>query len=237
MNRARKHQLLLAGLSTGTGILLIGGFAAGCQMQSEPASDPDPASSSSASSTPDSPPEESADSSPESSSSSSAEASASGSAENPLEAADYNLDPDSDRYVLGASEPKDHCFTDDHALAVEAIRVMSTWDAANDFNQTTATVRAKYLMHPDRAETTVETKRPAGTEWNAPAKNAALSLTEIEPVTGTDSQSMQYTAQSRWAANDGWDASGINRYWSVTVTDDPDRDGCRVINDYTWQSQ
>lgn len=233
MNRARKHQLLLAGLSTGTGILLIGGIAAGCQLQSEPASDPGAASSSSASRTPESPSEDSTDSSPESSPSSSAD----GSAENPLEAADYSLDPDSDRYVLGASEPEDHCFTDDHKLAVEAIRVMSTWDAANDFNQTTATVRAKYLMHPDRAESTVETKRPAGTEWNAPAQNAALSLTEIEPVTGTDSRSMQYTAQSRWAADDGWDASGINRYWSVTVTDDPDRDGCRVLNDYTWQSQ
>lgn len=237
MNRAHKHQLLLAGLSTGTGILLIGGIVAGCQLQSEPASDSGAASSSPTSSIPESPSEDSPSSSPDSTPSSSTEASESGPAENPLEAAGYSLDPDSDRYVLGASEPKDHCFTDDHKLAVEAIRVMSTWDAANDFNQTTATVRAKYLMHPDRAETTVETKRPAGTEWNAPAENAALSLTEVEPVSGTDSRSMQYTAQSRWAADDGWDAAGINRYWSVSITDDPDRDECRVINDYTWQSQ
>ena len=59
-------------------------------------------------------------------------------------------------------------------LALEAAKIMTTWDPTKDFNRTEAEKRARKLMTDERAKQVIAPQRPAtGEEWlNAAAKKA-----------------------------------------------------------------
>ena len=65
------------------------------------------------------------------------------------------------------------------ALALEAAKIMTTWNPAKDFNRTDAEMRARKLMTADRAKEVIAPERPAtGEEWlNAAAKKATSQPT------------------------------------------------------------
>ncbi|GAA3278249.1 hypothetical protein [Nesterenkonia halobia] len=214
-------------------LILIGGIFAACQTSSGP----EPTSAGAPESTATPSPDESTSSPSPSESATDPETSASPSDDEtggPFESVAYNVDPSDDSRPLGATKPKDHCWTDEQALAEEAARVMTTWNAADDWNTADAEVRAKYLMHPDRAENVGVPQRPAGTAWNQPAEHEAITLTETEPSTHHDASSIEMEVTWRWVSQDGWKGSAGSRFWAITTAEDPDDADCLVVNDYTW---
>src|SRR5690625_3789230 len=65
---------------------------------------------------------------------------------------------------------RDADVTANEALALEAAEIMTTWNAAEDFNQTVAEERAAHLMTEERAAAITLPERPAsGSEWREAA--------------------------------------------------------------------
>lgn len=228
----RRFRFLFVSVGVLALLILIGGIFAACQISNRP--EPTSAGASESTATPS--PDESTSSPSPSESATDPETSASPSDDetDPFESVAYNVDPSDDSRPLGATEPKDHCWTDEQALAEEAARVMTTWNAADDWNTADAEVRAKYLMHPDRAENVGVPQRPAGTAWNQPAEHEAITLTETEPSTHHDASSIEMEVTWRWISEDGWKGSAGSRFWAITTAEDPDDADCLVVNDYTW---
>lgn len=228
----RRFRFIFISVGVVALLILIGGIFAACQTSNRP--EPTSAGASESTATPS--PDESPSSPSPSESATDPETSASPSDDEtgPFESVSYNVDPNDDSRPLGATEPKDHCWTDEQALAEEAARVMTTWNAADDWNTADAEVRAKYLMHPDRAEDLGVPQRPAGTAWNQPAEHKAITLTEIEPSTHHDASSIEMEVTWRWVSEDGWKGSAGSRFWAITTAEDPDNADCLVVNDYTW---
>lgn len=228
----RRFRLVFISVGVLALLILIGGVFAACQASSQPETTSGGAPDSTATPSPDAAPStpSPSESAPDHEPSSSPSDEETG----PFESVSYNVDPSDDSRPLGATEPKDHCWTDEQALAEEAARVMTTWNAADDWNTADAEVRAKYLMHPDRAEKVGVPQRPAGTAWNQPAEHEAISLTEIEPSTHHDASSIEMEVTWRWVSEDGWKGSAGSRFWAITTAEDPDDAGCLVVNDYTW---
>ncbi|MGQ7788912.1 hypothetical protein [Nesterenkonia sp. K-15-9-6] len=151
---------------------------------------------------------------------------------------DYNIDPDHEDLPLGATQPRDYCWKDPVDLAIEAVTVMQTWDAAEDWSEADAEERATYLMHPDRAEQVYSPEMPAGQEWDAAVQNEAIALTEITLIEGhEEDHGVELNAEWGWAAESGWTATGSTRFWALTTTENPDDTDCLVVWDYTWMSR
>lgn len=122
-------------------------------------------------------------------------------------------------------------------LAIEAAEIMSTWHAAEDFNQTTAEFRARHLMTEERAAQIIEPERPAsGAVWNEAAQRDAVSEPSADIMAHTESDYITVRVTWRWVAenyNPLTDDTVRNFYFTI----DQDDDGDPIIHDYTWETQ
>lgn len=122
-------------------------------------------------------------------------------------------------------------------LAIEAAELMSTWHAAEDFNQTTAEFRAAHLMTEERAAAIVEPERPAtGAVWNEAAERNAVSEPSAEVMAHTEDDYITVRVTWRWVApnyNPLSDDTVRNFYFTI----DQDDNGDPIIHDYTWETQ
>lgn len=122
-------------------------------------------------------------------------------------------------------------------LAIEAAELMSTWHAAEDFNQTTAEFRARHLMTEERAAQIIEPERPAtGAVWNQAAERNAVSEPSADIMAHTESDYITVRVTWRWVAenyNPLTDDTVRNFYFTI----DQDDDGDPIIHDYTWETQ
>ncbi|MEV4902889.1 hypothetical protein AB0K08_16310 [Citricoccus sp. NPDC055426] len=92
--------------------------------------------------------------------------------------------------------------------AVEAARLMTTWNPARDLNRTAAELRARHLMTEARAEQVIAPERPAtGTEWLEAAERDATSVPTIELNKATEltEDGVSITATWTWDSPDGGD--------------------------------
>lgn len=122
--------------------------------------------------------------------------------------------------------------TKQQALALEAARIMSTWDAAKDFNRTASEKRAAHLIRPDRAAAIEAPERPAsGLDWQAAVKAKARSLPTVTLSKDMEGDYTAVNASWQWQAEDGSTFIGTEKrvyYFTFTPGDDP------KINDYTY---
>lgn len=122
------------------------------------------------------------------------------------------------------------------AVAVEAATVMTTWDPNEDFNQTSAELRAADLMTDERADQIVAPERPAtGTEWLEAADAGATSEPNVEINKGTESDVVSVIATWVWIDSDGHVVSNPNERRAFYF-DFEQVDGELLISDYQWES-
>ena len=122
-------------------------------------------------------------------------------------------------------------------LAVEAAELMSTWHAAEDFNQTTAEFRAAHLMTEERAAQIVEPERPAtGAVWAEAAERNAVSEPTGVVMQHTEDQYVTVRVTWRWVA-EGYNPLSDDTVRNFYFTIDRDDDGEPIIHDYTWETQ
>lgn len=122
------------------------------------------------------------------------------------------------------------------AVAVEAATMMTTWDPNEDFNQTSAELRATELMTDERADQIVAPERPAtGTEWLEAAEAGATSEPRVEVNEGTESDVVSVIATWVWLDADGHVVSNPDER-RVFYFDFEEVDGELLISDYQWES-
>ncbi|MBP2388371.1 hypothetical protein [Paeniglutamicibacter kerguelensis] len=122
------------------------------------------------------------------------------------------------------------------ALALEAAKIMTTWNPAKDFNRTDAQMRARKLMTAERAKEVIAPERPAtGEEWLNAAAKKATSHPNVKIETAHHEQnSIAVTATWQWATADGetWAGEGKTTFF-FTFTDKAPYQ----IRDYTASGQ
>lgn len=122
-------------------------------------------------------------------------------------------------------------------LAIEAAEIMSTWHAAEDFNQTTAEFRAAHLMTEERAAQIVEPERPAtGAVWAEAAERDAVSEPTGQIMDRTNSDVLTVRVTWRWVA-EGYNPLSDDTVRNFYFTIDQDDEGNPIIHDYTWETQ
>lgn len=122
------------------------------------------------------------------------------------------------------------------SVAVEAATIMTTWDPGEDFNQTSAELRAADLMTDERAEQVTAPERPAtGTEWLEAAEAGATSEPTVEVNEGTESDVVSVIATWVWLDADGHVVSNPDErrafYFNVEEVN-----GELLITDYQWET-
>ncbi|MFF5794547.1 hypothetical protein ACFY5D_21095 [Paeniglutamicibacter sp. NPDC012692] len=122
------------------------------------------------------------------------------------------------------------------ALALEAAKIMTTWNPAKDFNRTDAEMRARKLMTAERAKEVIAPERPAtGEEWlNAAAKKATSQPTVKIETAHHEQNSIAVNATWQWVTADGetWAGEGKTTFF-FTFTDKAPYQ----IRDYTASGQ
>lgn len=132
--------------------------------------------------------------------------------------------------------PEDEPMTEEE-LAVEAAELMSTFHAAEDFNQTTAEHRAAHLMTEERAAQIQEPERPAtGAVWAEAAERQAVSEPNGEIMGHTEGDYITVRVTWRWVA-EGYNPLNDDTVRNFYFTIDQDDEGHPVIHDYTWETQ
>lgn len=131
-----------------------------------------------------------------------------------------------------AAHPK--VTAEQQAIALEAARIMTTWNPAEDATQTHAELRARHLMTDERAARVTTPERPSsGAEWTAAAKEHATSEPVVSLNTQADTPGVAVRATWSWKRPDGSAlprAGKPIRYYTFTFDpDDPTK-----INDYTY---
>ena len=122
------------------------------------------------------------------------------------------------------------------ALALEAAKVMTTWNPAKDFNRTDAEMRARKLMTAERAKEVSAPERPAtGEEWLNAAAKKATSQPNVKIETAHHEQnSIAVNATWQWVTADGETYAGEGKTtFFFTFTDKAPYQ----IRDYTASSQ
>lgn len=124
--------------------------------------------------------------------------------------------------------------TEEEAMALDAAEIMTTWQAAEDFNQTVAEQRATHLMTDERAEAITLPDRPAsGSEWREAAEREATSQPHAELMPYTEGDSIAVHVTWRWTSPEHNPLSGGERRFYFTFTEDDQ--GEPLIHDYTWE--
>lgn len=119
-------------------------------------------------------------------------------------------------------------------VALEAARIMTTWDTTKDVNDAAAELRAKHLMTKDRAEKIIvgdgDSDNPT---WHKVARDKATSEPELELVPSGDKDVVRVVA--RWS----WHADGekplddpLRRSFAFSFTKDAKNP---KIEDYIWR--
>ncbi len=122
------------------------------------------------------------------------------------------------------------------ALALEAAKIMTTWNPAKDFNRTDAEMRARKLMTAERAKEVIAPERPAtGEEWlNAAAKKATSQPNVKIESAHHEQNSIAVNATWQWVTADGETYAGEGKTtFFFTFTDKAPYQ----IRDYTASSQ
>lgn len=93
---------------------------------------------------------------------------------------------------------------DHQQTALEAARIMTTWNPSEDMTRTDAELRAKHLMSQDRAAAITAPQRPAsGADWLAAAQAGATSSPTVEINHATEGPGVSVTATWEWTTPDG----------------------------------
>lgn len=95
--------------------------------------------------------------------------------------------------------------TPNERTALEAARIMTTWNPANDYNRTAAEQRAGHLMTDERADNIEAPERAAsGKSWNDAARQGATSepSVEINHFTETEAGVISVFATWEWVTED-----------------------------------
>lgn len=122
------------------------------------------------------------------------------------------------------------------AVALEAATMMTTWGPNEDFNQTSAELRATELMTDERADKITAPERPAtGSEWLEAAEAGATSEPRVEVNEGTESDVVSVIATWVWLDADGHVVSNPDER-RVFYFDFEQVDSELLINDYQWES-
>ena len=120
------------------------------------------------------------------------------------------------------------------AIALEAARIMTTWNPAEDATQTHAELRARHLMTDERAARVITPERTSsGAEWTAAAEEHATSEPVVSLNTQADTPGVAVRATWSWKRPDGTALPRTStplRYYSFTFSDtDPTK-----IQDYSY---
>lgn len=121
-------------------------------------------------------------------------------------------------------------------LALEAAKIMTTWNPTKDFNRTDAEMRARKLMTAERAKEVIAPERPAtGEEWLNAAAKKATSQPNVKIETAHHEQnSIAVNATWQWVTADGETYAGEGKTtFFFTFTDKAPYQ----IRDYTASSQ
>lgn len=122
------------------------------------------------------------------------------------------------------------------ALALEAAKIMTTWNPAKDFNRTAAEMRARKLMTAERAKEVIAPERPAtGEEWLNAAAKKATSQPNVKIETAHHEQdSIAVNATWQWVTANGETWAGEEKTtFFFTFTDKAPYQ----IRDYTTSGQ
>lgn len=212
-NRVRTARIVLLVL----GLLVLGGAAALVHLALSPGSGtsaaPSPAASSSAATT-----------APPSAATSAAAATASPSS--PAAATSGTVTPNGPL----SSEPT----TPAQKLAVEAARIMTTWDPAKDLDETASEGRAKKLMTPERAKQVIISDRgTSDPQWTDAAAEGWTSEPTVTLVPSDAANVIRVNATWDWVSPTGEREPGDTRRsfaFEMTTEKTP------RISDYTWSN-
>ena len=116
--------------------------------------------------------------------------------------------------------------------AVEAARVMSTWDPAEDIDPTASEARAKRLMTSERAaQVSVSDRGTADPEWMGAYQQNAVSEPTALIVPGGEGNTITVNVTWDWVNPDGTRDEGQGArtyYFTMTEGDTP------KVAEYTW---
>ena len=117
--------------------------------------------------------------------------------------------------------------------AVEAARVMTTWDPAEDIDPTASEARAKHLMTSERAaQVSVSDRGTADPEWMRAYRRHLVSEPTALIVPGGEGNTITVNVTWDWVTPDGSRDKGKGaRTFYFTLTDDGDTP---KVADYTW---
>lgn len=122
------------------------------------------------------------------------------------------------------------------AVALEAARIMSTWNPAKDTTRTAAELRARHLMTEDRAADVEEPERGSGgAEWIAAEQAGATSVPEVRWNDRADVDGVAVVATWTWQKADGTMLAGPARQPVRFYTFQVSEDG--KITDYEYQDR
>ncbi|MDO4240821.1 hypothetical protein, partial [Micrococcus sp.] len=117
-------------------------------------------------------------------------------------------------------------------VAVEAARVMTTWDPAKDLDPTASDARAKHLMTPERAaQVFVSDRGTADPEWVRASSGHWVSDPTALIVPGGEGNALTVNVTWDWVAPDGTRRAGQGArtyYFVMTDGDIP------KVAGYTW---
>ena len=125
--------------------------------------------------------------------------------------------------------------TQNEKTALEAARIMTTWNPATDYNRTAAEVRASHLMTDERANKIEQPERAAsGQGWNEAARQGATSTpsVEINYHTDVEENTVAVFAAWEWTTDDN----------QSTIQEDEERiyyfafNDQGEIHDYTYET-
>lgn len=87
--------------------------------------------------------------------------------------------------------------------ALEAARIMTTWNPSEDLTRTDAELRARHLMSQERAAAITAPQRPAsGADWLAAAQADATSSPTVEINHATEGPGVSVIATWEWTTPD-----------------------------------
>src|SRR5699024_4797973 len=125
--------------------------------------------------------------------------------------------------------------TRNEKTALEAARIMTTWNPATDYNRTAAEVRASHLMTDERANKIEQPERAAsGQGWNEAARQGATSTPSVEINYHTDMEAstVAVCATCEWTTDDNQSTiqEDEERIYYVAFNDQGE------IHDYTYET-
>ena len=132
-----------------------------------------------------------------------------------------------------SSASADEPDTKEERIALEAARIMTTWDTTKDANDSDAEARAKHLMTKKCADKVLTGDWSSINKvWWQAAKHEGRSVPEVELTPHSDKGRVRVMATWHWTNDDGETLEDpTRRAFTFTFTDDRKP----RIADYTWR--